>query len=157
MEILRSIKDVTNKVLETARLDGAIRSSLEAELMLKTNSQNLTNLLLSKNLHEPDITGEGVDFGLADLFIVSKVTVREEEEGVRDGAESDCCYSLSEEVDCWDGEAVEVEAQVRRASRSGTRHKCPRCWKWTSTSEDALCSRCQFVVNSEKSKCIQLP
>ena len=26
-------------------------------------------------------------------------------------------------------------------------HKCPRCWKYTSTKEDELCSRCDEVVN----------
>lgn len=141
VELLRSIKDVSNKVLETARLDGAIRSSLEAELTLKTNSEQLTNLL-SKHLCEVESTSDAVEFSLADLLVVSKVTLNEEEVvGDRDG-----CYSISEEVDC-DGEMVGyVEALVRRASRSA-RHKCPRCWKWTAFSEGALCSRCQAVLN----------
>ncbi|WP_122893380.1 isoleucine--tRNA ligase [Arcobacter peruensis] len=26
-------------------------------------------------------------------------------------------------------------------------HKCPRCWKFTSTKEDSLCSRCEEVMN----------
>src|SRR5574344_505733 len=26
-------------------------------------------------------------------------------------------------------------------------HKCPRCWKYTSSNEDELCSRCDEVVN----------
>ena len=141
VELLRSIKDVSNKVLETARLDGAIRSSLEAELTLKTNSEQLTNLL-SKHLCEVESTSDAVEFSLADLLVVSKVTLDEEEVvGDRDG-----CYSISEEVDC-DGEMVGyVEVLVRRASRSAG-HKCPRCWKWTAISEGALCSRCQAVLN----------
>ncbi len=32
---------------------------------------------------------------------------------------------------------------VRRA----TLHKCPRCWKYQAASEDALCTRCQKVVD----------
>ena len=32
---------------------------------------------------------------------------------------------------------------VRRA----TLHKCPRCWKYQAASEDALCARCQKVVD----------
>ena len=28
-----------------------------------------------------------------------------------------------------------------------TGHKCPRCWKYTSSNEDELCSRCDEVVN----------
>ena len=141
MELLRSIKDVSNKVLEIARLDGAIRSSLEAELTLKTNSEHLTDLL-SKHLCEVDSTSDTVEFNLADLLIVSKVTLNEEE-AVCDQGHG--CYSVSEEVDC-DGEMVGVEAQVRQASRY-RKHKCPRCWKWTSIAEGALCSRCQTVLN----------
>jgi len=26
-------------------------------------------------------------------------------------------------------------------------HKCPRCWKFTATKEDTLCSRCDEVLN----------
>ena len=139
MEILRSIKDVSNKVLETARLDGAIRSSLEAELTLSTNSDPLTSLL-SRHLCEEDSTSDAVEFSLADLLIVSKVTVNENEVGDRGS-----CYSISEEVDC-EGEMVGVQVVVRQASRSG-RQKCPRCWKWTATTEGVLCSRCQVVVD----------
>ena len=142
-QLLRSVKDVSNKVLETARLDGAIRSSLEAELTLKTNSEHLT-CLLSEHLHKSDTTtaestsDDSVKFSLADLLIVSKVTLNEEVCD-REG------YSVSEEVDCG-GEMVGVQALVRQALRSG-KHKCPRCWKWTNLSEGVLCSRCQLVVN----------
>ncbi len=138
-ERLRSVKDVSNKVLEIARLDGTIKSSLEAELTLKTNSEHLSNLLC-KHLYEADSTSDAVEFNLADLLIVSKVTLSEE--GVCD---QDHGYTVSEELD-YDGEMVKVEALVRHASRSG-KHKCPRCWKWTSISEGALCSRCQAVLN----------
>ena len=144
MELLRSVKDVSNKVLEIARLDGAIRSSLEAELALvvTTNSERLASLL-SKHLCEVDCSSsdDAVEFSLSDLLIVSKVTLRNEE-GVCDH-DASCC--ISEEVDC-DDETVRVQALVNQASRSG-KHKCPRCWKWTSIAEGALCSRCQAVVS----------
>lgn len=144
MELLRSVKDISNKVLETARLDGAIRSSLEAELTLvtTTNSKQLGSLLSKYHCEVDTTTGDdAVEFSLADLLIVSKVTLRNEE-GVCD---HDASYSISEEVDC-DGETVRVRALVDQASKSG-KHKCPRCWKWTSITEGALCSRCQLVVN----------
>jgi isoleucyl-tRNA synthetase len=143
MDTLRSVKDVTNKVLETARLNGAIGSSLEAELTLQTNSEPLTSLLSKHHVHEIDSTstGDAVEFSLADLLTVSKMTVNEEDEV----SDQDGCYSVSEEVDC-DGELVGVEALVRRASRSG-KHKCPRCWKWTCIADGALCSRCQLVID----------
>jgi hypothetical protein len=36
----------------------------------------------------------------------------------------------------------DIEFKVYKASG----HKCPRCWKYTSTKEEALCSRCEEVV-----------
>lgn len=35
------------------------------------------------------------------------------------------------------------EFEVYKASA----HKCPRCWKFTATAEDTLCSRCDEVLN----------
>ena len=29
----------------------------------------------------------------------------------------------------------------------GSKHKCPRCWKYRASSEDTLCARCDEVVN----------
>lgn len=31
------------------------------------------------------------------------------------------------------------------------RHKCPRCWQFTSNAEDTLCARCEKCLESEKS------
>ena len=146
VDTLRSVKDVTNKVLETARLDGAIGSSLEAELTLTTNSEPLTSLFSKQHLCEVDsmaTKGDAVEFSLADLLTVSKVTVRDSEKD--EVSDRDGCYSISEEVDCG-GELTRVGAVVRQASRSG-KHKCPRCWKWTCTGDGELCSRCQLVVD----------
>ena len=142
VDTLRSVKDITNKVLETARLDSAIGSSLEAELTLTTNSERLTSILSKQHLHEVD-TSDAVEFSLADLLTVSKVTVSDSEKD--EVSDRNGCYSISEEVDCG-GELVRVGAVVRQASRSG-KHKCPRCWKWTCTADGALCSRCQLVVD----------
>ncbi|MCT7517788.1 isoleucine--tRNA ligase [Aliarcobacter cryaerophilus] len=36
----------------------------------------------------------------------------------------------------------DIEFKVYKASG----HKCPRCWKYTSTKEETLCSRCEEVV-----------
>ena len=146
-DILRSVKAVSNRVLETARTDGTIRSSLEAELTLTSNSQYLTDLL-SKHLHESlgSYTGseyEQIEFSLADILIVSKVNLTADEE-IASNEKS--CHCVSEAVNC-DGKMVEVKALVMPASTSG-KHKCPRCWKWTSMLEETLCSRCELVMNS---------
>src|SRR5574344_1821714 len=34
------------------------------------------------------------------------------------------------------------EFKVYKASK----HKCPRCWKYSSTEEETLCSRCEEVI-----------
>jgi predicted nucleic acid-binding Zn ribbon protein len=38
------------------------------------------------------------------------------------------------------------EFEVYKASA----HKCPRCWKYTATKEETLCSRCEEVLNRNK-------
>lgn len=141
-ELLHSIKDVSNKVLENARIDGIIGSSLEAELIIKTKSQYLTNIL-SRHLPETgDVTpSESVEFSLADLLIVSKAELTGDEVSDQENRHSVC-----EEVDCC-GEKVEVQAFVTPVSKSG-RYKCPRCWKLTSLSGLAVCSRCDTVLSS---------
>ena len=140
-ELLRSVKDISNKVLETARIEGAIKSSLEAELTLGSNSVQLSDLL-SKHLHGPldDRTNE---FSLSDLLIVSNVNLVSEREWLET---QEPCHTISELVDTR-GEMVEVKVVVRQASRSG-KHKCPRCWKWTSSVEGGLCLRCDGVMNN---------
>ena len=144
-ELLRSVKDISNKVLENARVDGLIRSSLEAELVLTSNSEPLNNLL-EKHMHSSyearrDEHGS-VEFSLADLLIVSRVSLNNE--GVLPS--QGLSRSLTEEVDCSDG-VVEVKVAISPASQSG-KHKCPRCWKWTSPTEGALCSRCEMVLST---------
>ena len=145
-ELLRSVKDISNKVLENARMDGLIRSSLEAELVLTSNSERLNNLL-EKHTHESSSEARrdehgSVEFSLADLLIVSRVSLNNEGVLPSQGA----YRSLTEEVDSSDG-VVEVKVAISPASQSG-KHKCPRCWKWTSPTEGALCSRCEMVLST---------
>ena len=145
-DILRCIKAISNKVLESARMDGTIRSSLEAELTLTSSSQYLSDLL-SRHLHDSsgNCTGsqhKQVEFSLADILIVSNVNLIAAGEEIAHSEGSHDC--VSEAVNC-DGEMVEVKALVMPASTSG-KHKCPRCWKWTSQLEQTLCSRCELVM-----------
>ena len=42
------------------------------------------------------------------------------------------------------GETSNVEVMAWPASWSG-HYKCPRCWKYTSIVDDAICERCKIV------------
>ena len=77
---------------------------------------------------------------------MSNVNLVGEQEGGIESHSLGACHSVTELVDSL-GEKVEVKASVRQASKSG-KHKCPRCWKWTSPAEGGLCSRCDVVLNS---------
>lgn len=111
--------------------------------MLRSNSNYLTDLL-TRHVHESSEspTIENVEFTLADLMIVSKVSLTT---GETTAAQVESHLSVSDDVDCR-GKIVKVQAVVSKASESG-KHKCPRCWKWTSLLEGALCSRCQLVLS----------
>jgi isoleucyl-tRNA synthetase len=43
--------------------------------------------------------------------------------------------------------SFEVEGTLFEVYKA-VQHKCPRCWKYASSSEDSLCSRCESVVNA---------
>ena len=62
----------------------------------------------------------------SDWFLVSKVS-----------------NTTSNEKELGSFKIEDSEFKVFKASG----HKCPRCWKYTSTKEDELCSRCDEVVN----------
>ena len=62
----------------------------------------------------------------SDWFLVSKVS-----------------NTTSNEKEIGSFKIEDSEFKVFKASG----HKCPRCWKYTSTKEDELCSRCDEVVN----------
>ena len=61
-----------------------------------------------------------------DWFVVSKI--------ISDKQEDNLGYF---EVD---GKTFEVY--------KASEHKCPRCWKFRASTEEALCERCDGVVNS---------
>jgi len=95
-----------NKALEAARAEKTIGKSLEA------------NLVLHLTAEQAAVKAEDLDF-LADLFIVSKVTVGEDTQG--------------------------ETALVDVAPAAG--EKCQRCWKFhEEVGEDGLCPRCHDVV-----------
>ena len=104
---------VVNSVLEAARGEKLIGKSLEAQVTLTALNEEGAQLL--KEL-------EG--FNLAELFIVSKVSVGE-------GAST--------------AGANFPGIAVAASEAPGT--KCPRCWAHSEeANEDGLCKRCAAVV-----------
>ena len=132
-EAIRAIRNVTNRILETARSEKAIGSSLEAQMAIQTDSVILDSLL---GTHRE---GTGVEFSLADILLVSDVTLDS------NPALPNTRFSGTDEVD-YRGDACEVKVSVWPAAEAGM-HKCGRCWKFTSHAPDTLCQRCQHVMD----------
>lgn len=109
---IMAIRDDVKKVLEQARADKQIGSSLEAALTLYCNEE-LYHFLNAIPMDE-----------LADLFIVSQVSLEQGEGGVKGIV---------------DGLGVHADHAAGA--------KCLRCWKYeTTVGENDLCPRCAKVL-----------
>ncbi|HEY9897250.1 MAG TPA: class I tRNA ligase family protein, partial [Candidatus Sericytochromatia bacterium] len=126
-QTLAQSRDEVNKVLEKARADKAIGSSLEAKLLLYTTDAQLKETLQALNL--PDsLSGNGVD-ELRYLFLTSQV-------------------ELLDTVDRLTGLKYSVQAnalQIGVVDADGK--KCDRCWHYSthvgaSAEHPLLCERC---------------
>ncbi len=141
METLRSVRDLTNKVLETARTHKEVRSSAEAEVSIVTTSERLSDLLQSNLNPNSELESESkamsVEFDLSDLLIVSDVKLVSVDHG-------GVAFIETGEILCGEDEVCEVTVSAWPARFSG-KHKCPRCWKHSSTTPGDVCRRCAAV------------
>ncbi|MBW4508114.1 MAG: isoleucine--tRNA ligase [Scytonematopsis contorta HA4267-MV1] len=127
---VRDIRDDVNKVLEQARIDKMIGSSLEAKILLYVGSEELRNAL--KPMSEGN---NGVD-ELRYMFISSQVELLETPaklEGVK-------YQSRSEK---WSIGVVNADGQ-----------KCDRCWNYSthvgeSAEHPLICERCVSALSGE--------
>ena len=126
-QTLAQSRDEVNKVLEKARADKAIGSSLEAKLLLYTADAQLKETLQA--LNSPDsLSGNGVD-ELRYLFLTSQV-------------------ELLDTVDRITGLKYSAQAnalQIGVVDADGK--KCDRCWHYSthvgkSAEHPLLCERC---------------
>ncbi len=123
----REVRGEVNKVLEQARKDQAIGSSLEAKVLLHVGDLPLRKQLAALNPTE-SLSGNGVD-ELRYLFLTSQVDLLETPTPL-----DSLKYSLlSEEVSVG---VVDAEGQ-----------KCDRCWNYSvhvgeSPEHPAICERC---------------
>ena len=126
-QTLAHSRDEVNKVLEKARADKAIGSSLEAKLLLYTSDAALKQTLQALNPAD-SLSGSGVD-ELRYLFLTSQV-------------------ELLDSPDRLDGLKYSAQAnalQIGVVDADGK--KCDRCWNYSthvgeSADHPLLCERC---------------
>ena len=139
------------RALETARSRKDIKSSLEAEVAISVMVEEekeeggtgggggLLYALLDENCR-----GSPVDFSLADILLVSDVSLRMPSHLEDIGQ---CVHSDESGID-YRGEASWVRVSAWPIARSAVpKHKCPRCWKYSSSVSGELCSRCRSVCS----------
>ncbi|MEC4815812.1 MAG: isoleucine--tRNA ligase [Scytonema sp. PMC 1069.18] len=120
---LRQLRNEVNKVLEEARIDKMIGSSLEAKVLLYVADESLRSTVKSLNA-----TQNGID-ELRYLFLTSQVDLVDSKEALQG-------LKFSLQSDMWDIGVVEAEGQ-----------KCDRCWNYSthvgeSAEHPLLCERC---------------
>ncbi|KAF8532114.1 tRNA synthetases class I-domain-containing protein [Gautieria morchelliformis] len=134
MKDLIAVRGTVMVLLEQARNDKLIRSSLEAgvDVVIPTD-------LVTINDTEPrllELLREHESF-LKTLFIVSEVSILDE-------------GSLGVDAPEW-SRSVTMELQgcddlINIRVRPSSAHKCPRCWNYSRREEAALCERCTQVL-----------
>ncbi len=125
---LRQIRTEVNKVLEQARAERMIGSSLEAKVLLYVPNPELKHLLQAKNSSTQDSMANGVD-ELRYLFITSQVELLDSPAALA-GLE----YSFQSD-----------ELGIGVVTAKG--EKCDRCWNYSmhvgeSVEHPLLCERC---------------
>lgn len=121
---IRQLRTEVNKVLEQARIEKLIGSSLESKVLLYINNEQLRSSVKALN---PD-KGNGID-ELRYLFITSQVEVLDTPEALQ-GLK----YNL--QSDSWGIGVVNADGE-----------KCDRCWNYSihvgeSKAHPLLCERC---------------
>jgi len=131
---IRDIRQETNKVLEQARTQKEIGSSLEAKLLLYVADAELKQKLTAMNPSDA-LSGNGVD-ELRYLFLTSQVELLDSVAPLTDVKYKSQSDSLS--VGMIDAEGV----------------KCDRCWNYSthvgeSAAHPLLCERCVPALEGE--------
>ena len=140
MEMLRSILVMSNKAIEIIRERKSVSSSLEAELTIRTPSQEILTAL--SNLSSPD----SMEYSVADYFIVSKVTqslVQSDE--VSDSVSGDGSAAAEMSSVDFGGSSSVVQVIASPVAKTSGLGKCDRCWKWVCQEGEDLCERCVAV------------
>lgn len=122
--LIWAIKDEVKMLAEQGRKnDKTIRNSLETDVYININQ---------KGSHLDKVVHEHAQY-LADYLLVSHVHVNKP-------VPDTLTYNYTNEI-MIEGNSVNVSVVPSDES------KCPRCWKYTSTSVEDLCKRCDDVLN----------
>ncbi len=141
MDILRSVLTASNKAIQVIRDRKVVNSSLEAEIILHTSSQEILNNLL-------DLESPGdLEYPLSDLLLVSKVTssLQKEEAVLPSLLDS---FAVESEPVCLHGDLTCVQVIAGPASEMSSMGKCGRCWRYLCEEGEELCGRCASVEGS---------
>jgi len=133
---LRTLRDEANTVLEQARIDKAIGSSLQAKLKLFVSDAALKTELAAMNPSQSMDAGSDQVDELRYLFLVSQVELADsaaELEGAK--------YEGGTEA-------------VRMAVMDADGQKCDRCWNYSvhvgeSAEDPTICDRCVAALSGQ--------
>ncbi|KAF8999113.1 tRNA synthetases class I-domain-containing protein [Cyathus striatus] len=125
MRDLLMVRSTVLSLLEQARGQKQIKSSLEAEVGILLERGPLSDLLQREE-----------NF-LKTLFIVSDVTVLDE--GSLGTSSPEWVHSDTVSLN-------ESEETIAIRVHPASNHKCPRCWTFTRAEDDRLCQRCEEVI-----------
>ncbi|KAF8970187.1 tRNA synthetases class I-domain-containing protein [Flammula alnicola] len=134
MALLLEIRTTVLSLLEKARREKSLKSSLEAdvEVILPEALKDDTHLQVLKR--EANL--------LQTLCIVSNASVHEREEPA--SATTDWCHESPVLIPTLD------EAKIVVRIQPANKHKCPRCWTYTRPEDHQLCGRCEKVVEIDQ-------
>ncbi|MGF1479430.1 MAG: isoleucine--tRNA ligase [Cyanophyceae cyanobacterium] len=126
-QTLRQIRAEVNKVMEQARAEKAIGSSLEAKVLLWVASPELRSLL--EEFNPSDSLGKRRVDALRYLFLASQVEVLDSPQAVN------ASYTL--QTDTLKAGIVQAEGE-----------KCERCWNYSPQvdRQQVICERCQTAL-----------
>lgn len=130
-EVFKEIRAQSLKLIEAARSENLVTASLEADVYIQTNHQEIKDLINNHFSLQAGANG----YSLADFLIVSEASV------TSDNIADNMYLNQPHEI-CYKGVTYPISVGVVKAKGS----KCPRCWSYRSLVEDSLCERCQLVM-----------
>jgi len=130
---------MSNSAIQVIRDKKVLNSSLEAELLLQTSSQEIMAALT--DLESPEET----EYSLADLFLVSKVSLSLVSMESMTGSGSEGGFATQTSTVDFRGSKGTVQVIAGPASEMSGMGKCGRCWRLLCDKDEELCERCASV------------
>lgn len=145
-QVLKQLRIEVNQLLEQARVAKIIGPSLEATVEIQMPA-------LSDLSDEDKVLAQLMKTcasDLPELFITSDVVITTTTTTTTTGVALAGAETTTEENVFVREVNIPKAGSCRLLVRRATLHKCPRCWTFTSTEKDALCTRCAVVLGSQE-------